>query len=96
MPNASARTPGSQDLSTFQTVVQQQEGVYGPLKALASQGPDNVMTFSVGTSPDAAHRAVLETYSGSPPSNPGYILICSGKCLVSGAAQQVAAYRKRP
>ena len=96
MTEQTEKTPGSQDLPTFQTVVQQQEGIWGPLKALASKGTDNLMTFSIGTSPDDAHRAVLETYSGSPPAKPGSVLVCSGKCLVGGKAQQVAAYRKTP
>jgi len=89
-------TPGSQDLPTFQTVVQQQEGVFGPLTALSSEGPNNVMTFEVGPSPDAPHRAILATYTGHPPAKDGCVLVCIGNCLVSGAAQQVAAYRKTP
>ena len=89
-------TPGSQDLPTFQTVVQQQEGIFGPLVALASQIPNNVMTFQVGPSPDTAHRATLEVFAGHPPEKTGFILVCIGNCLVSGTAQSVAAYRKTP
>jgi hypothetical protein len=89
-------TPGSQDLSTFQTVVQQQEGIFGPLTALSSSGSNNVMTFQVGPSPDASHRATLATYTDHPPAKGGYDLVCVGSCLVSGAIQQVVAYRKTP
>jgi hypothetical protein len=89
-------TPGSQDLSTFQTVVQQQEGIFGPLTALSSSGSDNVMTFQVGPSPDASHRAILLIFTDHPPTKDGYNRICVGNCLVSGAPQKVAAYRKTP
>jgi len=96
MATAREATPGSQDLTTFQTVVQQQEGIFGVLTALSSEGANNIMTFQVGPSPDAAHRAILATYTGHPPNKDGYVLVCIGNCLVSGATQQVAAYRKTP
>jgi len=96
MATATEATPGSQDLATFQTVVQQHEGIFGPLTGLAMQAPNNVMTFQVGPSPDAAHRAVLETYADHPPAKPGFVLVCSATCLVSGTPQPMAAYRKAP
>lgn len=96
MATAQEATPGNQDLATFQVVVQQQEGIFGPLTALGSAGSNNVMTFQIGPSPDAAHRAILATYTDHPPQKAGYVLICAGSCLVSSAAQQVAAYRKSP
>jgi hypothetical protein len=96
MATAQEATPGSQDLSTFQTVVQQQEGIFGPLTALSNHGANNVMTFQVGPSPDASHRAILETYTDHPPAKAGYVLVCIGSCLVSSVLQQVAAYRKTP
>jgi hypothetical protein len=96
MATVQEATPGNQDLPTFQSVVQQQEGIFGPLTALASHSPNNVMTFDVGPSPDAAHRAVLETYTDHPSMKDGFLLVCIGKCFVSGALQQVAAYRRTP
>jgi len=96
MATATESTPGSQDLPTFQTVVQQQEGIFGPLTALTSSGGNNTMTFQVGPSPDSAHRAILAVYTDHPPPKDGYVLVCVGSCLVSSASQQVAAYRKSP
>ena len=96
MATAKEATPGSQDLPTFQTVVQQNEGIFGPLLSLSSAGVNNIMTFQVGPSPDTAHRAILDTYTDHPPQKAGYTLICTGACLVSNAPQQVGAYRKTP
>jgi hypothetical protein len=96
MASATESTPGSQDLPTFQTVVQQQEGIFGPLTALANDGVNNIMTFQVGPSPDGPHRALLATYTDHPPPRDGYTLVCIGQCLVSSTVQQVAAYRKSP
>jgi hypothetical protein len=96
MATAKAGTPGSQDLATFQTFVQQQEGIFGPLIALSSESPNNITTFEVGPSPDASHRAILETYAAHPPPKDGHVLVCIAKCFVSGALQHVAAYRKTP
>jgi len=96
MATAQEATPGSQDLVTFQTVVQQQEGIFGPLTSLSSSGDKNLMTFQVGPSPDSSHRAILATYTDHPPTKVGSVLVCIGNCLVSGALQQIAAYRKTP
>ena len=35
-------TPGTQDLSVFQTVIQQQEGIFGSLISLANEGSNNI------------------------------------------------------
>lgn len=94
MAIATEATPGAQDLATFQTVIQQQEGIFGPLTSLSSSGGNNIMTLQVGPSPDAAHRALIEIYSDHPPAKQGYTLVCIGSCLVSSAAKQVAAYRR--
>jgi len=96
MATAKEATPGTQDLPTFQVVVQQNEGIFGPLQVLSSEGANNVMTFQVGPSPDTGHRAILDTYTDHPAQKAGYSLVCAGSCLVSGKAQQVAAYRKTP
>ena len=90
-------TPGSQDLATFQTVVQQQEQIFGPLTALSSAAGNNLMTFTIGTSPDDNHLAQLATYSGAtPPARAGFSVACTGSCLVSSGVQQVVAYRVTP
>lgn len=88
-------TPGTQDLSVFQTVIQQQEGIFGPLISLANEGSNNIMTFQIGLSPDADHRAIIDTYIDHPPSKNGFVLVCISNCLVSGAIKAVAAYRKK-
>ena len=96
MATATESTPGTQDLATFQMVVQQQEGIFAPLTSLASDGVNNTMTFLVGPSPDNAHRAILSVYSDHPQQKAGYVLICVGNCLVNSNSQQVAAYRTSP
>ena len=51
MPSTTETTDGNQSLPEFQTVVQQQEEIFGPLTALVMQGSDNTMTFDIGTMP---------------------------------------------
>lgn len=86
--------PGSQDLSTFQNTLRQQEQIFGKLTALSSQDGDNIMTFEIGQSPDDDHQIELATYEGSdPPEKSGKEVVCVGKCLVSNALCDVAAYR---
>ena len=93
MPSKVVKTPGNQDLATFQTVVQQQEGIFGPLTALGKQGSDNTITLDIGPTP--ANRAVLETYAGeAPPDKDGHSVECKGGCLVNGQPAKVVAYRK--
>lgn len=89
-------TPGSQDLQTFETVVQQSEGIFGPLMSIESESSNNIMTFQIGPSPTADHRANLVVYSDHPPKKDGFVLICIGSCLVESKVQQIAAYRKSP
>jgi hypothetical protein len=81
MATAQEATPGSQDLVTFQTVVQQQEGIFGPLTLLSSAGDENLMTFQVGPSPDSSHRAILATYTDHPSAKVGSVLVCVGSCV---------------
>lgn len=88
-------TPGTQDLSTFQTVIQQQEGIFGPLISLANEGSNNIITFQIGPSPDADHRVIIDTYIDHPPIKNGFVLVCISNCLVSGTIQSVGAYRKK-
>jgi len=93
MAETTVGTPGSQSLADFQTVVQQQEGILGPLTALGKEGSNNTITLEIGPSP--ANRALLETFQGGqPPEKAGHTLICSGDCLVNGQPAKVAAYRR--
>jgi hypothetical protein len=84
---------GSKDLPFLQTIVQQQEGIFGPITALASMPPNNVLSFQVGPSPAPAKRAVLESFTDHPPQKDKHELICIGNCLVSGKTAKMAAYR---
>src|SRR4051794_5865 len=86
--------PGSAPLADFQTFVQQQEEIFGPLESLASLNGNNIMTFKIGQSPDNDHQIELATYEGNdPPRKAGKQVVCVGKCLVSNALRNVAAYR---
>ena len=87
---------GAKPLSELQAVVQQQEGIFGPLQSLSMQPPNNVMTLIVGPSPPLTERALLETYTDHPPAKTGAILICVAECLVNGQSAKVAAYRPKP
>lgn len=91
-PTDTVKTPGSQSLQQFQTVVRQNEEIFGPLKALAHEGTFNLITYERGDSP--AKGPVLATYTGgTPPEKPDRALICVGDCLVESKAAKVAAYR---
>ena len=96
MPTVQEATLGSQDLPTFQTVVQQNEQILGPLMALSSSGDKNIMTFTIDTSPDLRHQITLAAYTDHPPAKPNMVLVCVGNCIVSGKAQPVAAYQPTP
>ena len=92
MDTKTVGTPGNQSLADFQTVVQQQEGIFGPLNALGRQDPNNIITLEIGESP--VKRALLEIYEGDkPPTKAGHKLICNGECLVKSQPAKVAAYR---
>jgi hypothetical protein len=84
---------GNKPLDYLQAVIQQEEGIFGPLQSLAAQAPNNVITMIVGPSPPSSQRAVLATYDGHPPEKPGATLICVADCLVDGNTAKVAAYR---
>ncbi len=86
-------TTGNQSLADFETVVQQQEGIFGPLTALGKQGSNNTITLDIGPAP--ANRAVLATYaSDAPPAKDGHSVVCTGDCLVDGQPAKVVAYRQ--
>ena len=93
MPSKILETNGNQSLADFQTVVQQQEEIFGPLTALGMQGSNNTMTFDIGPRP--ANLAKLETYDGdAPPTKDGHGVLCSGGCWVDGQPANVVAYRQ--
>lgn len=97
MSTISRLTRGSIDLATLQTIVQQQEGIYGPLSGLAVQGTDIEMIFDIDVSPDPAFRAVLMTYSGvDVPVLPGLTLLTANLLPLDGALTYVAVYRRVP
>ena len=84
---------GNMTIADFQTVVQQQEGIFGPLTALGKQGSNNTITFDIGSAP--ANRTVLATYEGdAPPARDGHSVVCKGDCLVAGQPAKVVAYRQ--
>ncbi|MBI3799357.1 MAG: hypothetical protein HY268_20625 [Deltaproteobacteria bacterium] len=86
-------TSGNQKLAEFQTVVQQQEGIFGPLKEFGRDGQNNTITLEIGPKP--ANRALLEIYdSPPPPTKSGHLLVCTSECLVEGQEKKVAAYRR--
>lgn len=86
-------TPGNLSLAEFQAVVQQQEGIIGPLKWLGREGQNNTITLEIGPAPN--NRALLETYGGAgPPLKPGHVLICIGESLIESQPAKVAAYRR--
>ncbi len=92
MATKTVGTPGTQSLDDFQTVVQQQEGIFGPLFGLGKDGANNTITLTIGPKP--AKRAVLATYSGdTPPQRDGHEIICSAECLVEEHSVKVVAYR---
>lgn len=93
MADKTIGTPGNQSLPQFETVVQQNEGIFGPLKALGKQDKNNTITLEIGSAPD--NRAILATYDGdAPPVKQGHSVVCKGDCLVDGKAAKVVAYRK--
>ena len=85
-------TLGIQPLATFRTVVQQQEGIFGPLMASGTWGPRNTITMAIGPSP--VNRAVLEISEGDEPlPREGHARICQGDCFAEGRPAKVVAYR---
>jgi hypothetical protein len=80
-------------LTDFETVVQQQEGIFGPLIALSSASSGNVIELQVGSKP--TNRAVLKEFTGQGPDVlPDHALICTGVCLVENRRAKIAAYRQ--
>lgn len=93
MPSTTEPADGNQSLADFQTVVQQQEEIFGPLTALGMQGSDNTMKFEIGPVP--ASLAKLEIYDGdAPPAKDGHSVVCKGDCLVNSQPAKVVAYRQ--
>ena len=83
---------GARPLGELQTIVQQNEGIFGPLLALSSHGVNNFMTFAIGQRP--AQRAELELIgAGNAPPKPDHDLVCVGDVMVNARPVRVAAYR---
>ena len=86
------RSDGSNDLTFLQTVVNQQEGIYGPLIALTSEIGQTYLVFQRGAAPNP--RSVLVKIDGEPaPARPPQTVACSGLCVLGGQETWVAAYR---
>jgi hypothetical protein len=93
MTSSTVASDGGLSLDQFQTVVQQNEGIFGPLLALSSQGSNNIITLEVGQSPE--QRVQLEIIAGTPaPDKPEHEIVCTGNVLVGGSPVVVAAYRR--
>ena len=79
-------------LEEFQTTVQQQEGIWGPLLEMGNKDGENRLVMDITDSPQ--NRVVLEEYaSDEPPEKSGYSTICNGSCYISGKIKKLAAYR---
>ena len=91
-PTRTVPTPGTQTLAEFQRVVQQQEGIFGPLKTLGREGENNTITLEIAPAP--VNRALLEVYrNDQPPPKVGHTIICTAECLVEGQLAKIVAYR---
>ena len=92
MATTTVFSDGVLSLSGFQTTVQQNEEIFGPLKALGKKADKNSINYEIGTSPE--NLAILEVFTGkSAPNKSGHQLICTGDCLIKAKPAQVAAYR---
>lgn len=81
-------------LADFQRIVQQQEGIFGPLIALSSQQGNNWIVLEENPV-KPANRATLQVIQQEPaPAVPGSTVVCTGNCFVEDKAVLVAAYRK--
>lgn len=93
MASETVATAASLSLFELQTIVQQQEEIFGPLIALGSQGQGNLITLEIGTTP--SNRAQLEISVGEPPpQKPGHKVVCTGSVFVNSNSVNVTAYRK--
>ena len=94
MATTQVKVEGRKTKSELQTIIQQQEGLFGPLAKLDSANGYTIVTLTVGRSPDKGKRVVLEIFDGPhPPGKAGYKIVCSGKCLIASALTQIVAYR---
>jgi hypothetical protein len=91
-------------LGDLQTIVQQQEGLLGPLIALghglllASDGITTeqdltVLTLDMDQAPPAKRATLRQAVGGQAVPVAGSTPICTGDCYVSGEIQTIAAYR---
>jgi hypothetical protein len=92
MSDKTVYSDGSRPLTELQNIVQQQEGIFGPLKSLRVDEDKNAITLGIEASPNK--RAILEVFETSePPKKDGYSIICTGNCLVLKNLVTVVAYR---
>src|SRR5271157_141951 len=90
-------------LSDLQMIVQQQEGLLGPLIALghgqlpASDGTTQqdvtILTVDMDQGPPAKRATLEQAVGGQAAPLAGSTPICTGDCYVSGRIQTIAAYR---
>ena len=92
MATATVATDPDLSLKKLQLIVQQQEGIFGPLKQFKAGVLSNILEFEVTAIP--RHRAILKT-SGQvePAATKGYVLLCHGDCFIAGKKTHVAAFR---
>ncbi|GGA17060.1 hypothetical protein [Dyella nitratireducens] len=96
MATANFSTAGTLSLADLQQVVQDKEQDIGPITTISFLDANTMLTFQFGSSPDAMHLISLRLYADHPAQQSGMTLVCAGTCLVGGAQQKVAAYRRTP
>jgi len=87
-------TDGSSSLEELETIVQQMEGILGPLLTLGCQDGTNFLYFEVTTRLEPERRARLVQYDEAPNVPAGFVLVCAGACQVKDKRVRVAASRK--
>ncbi len=92
MSTATVATQPDLTLKKLQLIVQQQEGIFGPLKQISIGNGRNVLEFEIAARPRV--RAVLKVSEQDQPApRKGFALVCHGDCFIAGKQTRVAAYR---
>jgi len=92
MSTATVATQPDLSLRKLQLIVQQQEGIFGPLTQISTGNGKNVLEFEVRARPKV--RAVLKVSDQDQPApRKGFDLVCHGDCFIAGKQTRVAAYR---
>jgi hypothetical protein len=93
MSTAKVATQPDLSLNKLQLIVQQQEGIFGPLTHISTGEGKNVLEFEVRAKPKV--RAVLKVSDQDPPvPKKGHVLVCHGDCFISGKKKHVAVFRE--